>query len=259
MCGTTSNLWRMKGFWSGNDSPDDVAALLNQLADVRFAQSKFDYKTEALYQRAIELFESVNGAVHADVANVLGNPGFASPGTGQLQGRGKRQPTRRRHYRRNLQHTRFAGKLRRGNRRNIVLSIHRAAISQLSSSLCAQGRYGPALALARETFGPHCGEHAESLNNPGYVCTIRINSHRIFASRGCKPKPAEFVQLAKRVDPTVLSPIAICDGFDEGRQGLGGGDGTGFFGHSVFDFSRIERGRNRHKGLSNVGTNPKRR
>ena len=34
---------------------------------------------------------------------------------------------------------------------------------------------------------------------------LNFETHQSWPTRGCKPKPAEFVQFAKRVDPTVVS------------------------------------------------------
>ena len=38
---------------------------------------------------------------------------------------------------------------------------------------------------------------------------VELPAVEVFLSWGCKPKPAEFVQLAKRVDPTVVVLASI--------------------------------------------------
>jgi tetratricopeptide (TPR) repeat protein len=52
---------------------EDLACLLNDLADARYAQAKYDRDTEDLYRRAAEILEKANGPDHSDVANVLNN------------------------------------------------------------------------------------------------------------------------------------------------------------------------------------------
>jgi len=55
------------------DDCDDLAAALNDLADLLAGQGRCDGETLALYRRALALFESAGGSDQPDVANVLNN------------------------------------------------------------------------------------------------------------------------------------------------------------------------------------------
>ncbi|MGH8628517.1 MAG: tetratricopeptide repeat protein [Gammaproteobacteria bacterium] len=52
---------------------EDLACLLNDLADARYAQGKYDKDTEHLYHRAADILAKANRPDHPDVANVLNN------------------------------------------------------------------------------------------------------------------------------------------------------------------------------------------
>lgn len=52
---------------------EELGCLLNDLADALYAQGKYGSATEALYGRALESLERINGRDHPDVANVLNN------------------------------------------------------------------------------------------------------------------------------------------------------------------------------------------
>jgi tetratricopeptide (TPR) repeat protein len=52
---------------------EELGCLLNDLADALYAQGKYGSATEALYGRALEGLERINGCDHPDVANVLNN------------------------------------------------------------------------------------------------------------------------------------------------------------------------------------------
>lgn len=158
-----------------NAIDDDFASFLNQLADARVAQGKFDGETERLYVRAIAIFESINGAIHPDVANVLSNLAALH----QEQAKYLEAETASSRAVAILAEILNCTDLR-SNYDDVTIStlqlIYHQALLQLSSSIRAQGRYAQAekslsraLATTEDVFGFNSREYGETLNALGVL------------------------------------------------------------------------------------------
>ncbi len=155
---------------------EELGCLLNDLADALYAQGKYDSATEALYGRALESLERVNGPEHPDVANVLNNLAALHQVRGEY-----------RHAEALSQRSVSILEDIFENKRALLAEldpdtltalkqIHQQSLTHLATALRSQARYGEAeplyrraLAIAEDTFGPQHPEAASSLNNLGVL------------------------------------------------------------------------------------------
>lgn len=153
---------------------EEFGCLLNDLADALFAQGKYGSAMEALYGRALESLETINGLDHPDVANVLNNLAALHQVRGEYR---QAEALSRRSV--SILEDIFE------NKRALIAEldadtitalkqIHQQSLTHLATALRSQARYGEAeplyrraLAIAEDTFGPHHPEAASSLDNLG--------------------------------------------------------------------------------------------
>lgn len=153
---------------------EELGCLLNDLADVLYAQGKYGSATESLYGRALESLETINGRDHPDVANILNNLAALHQVRGdyrQAEALSQRSVS--------ILEDIFENKraLITGLDPDTVTAlkqIHQQSLTHLATALRSQARYGAAeplyrsaLAIAEDTFGPQHPEAASSLNNLG--------------------------------------------------------------------------------------------
>jgi tetratricopeptide (TPR) repeat protein len=190
---------------------EELGCLLNDLADALYAQGKYDSTTEALYGRALETLERINGRDHPDVANVLNNLAALHQVRGDYR-QAEAQSQRSVSILEDILETKRAlvAELD-ADSVTVLKQIHQQSLTHLATALRSQARFGEAerlyrsaLAIAEDTFGPQHPEAASSLNNLGVLYRYW---GRYDEAEPLYQRARSIVEQAVEADPLQLSSI----------------------------------------------------